>query len=178
MAGGSVPSQLEAFKFKTKQNNPFLGSFFPSSIFVKSPTSPKRSGSQNPETKCLRASFASSVALAVLEGRLLLFVPRVTSCEGQQVPLQGYGAIFPRPLLAVKRKLWHISRLSAEVGAFSLTMDGLPRTDSSLISCLLLAVEPFFLQSRLEEPHEPGGVFTQHHTVLKYPPGEACAMNY
>lgn len=58
VAGGSVPSQLEAFKFKTKQNNPFLGNFFPSSIFVKNLTSPERSGSQNPESKYVSASSA------------------------------------------------------------------------------------------------------------------------
>ena len=51
-------------------------------------------------------------------------------------------------------------------------MDGWLGTDSSLISCLLPAVEPLILRSRLAEPYAPQGVFTQHHTVLKHPSGE------
>lgn len=60
--------------------------------------------------------------------------------EGNKSP--GHGAIIPRPLWAGKKKLSHISRLSAEARTFSLTMDGQPGTDSFLISCLLPPVEP------------------------------------
>lgn len=117
VAGGSVPSQLEAFKFKTKQNNPFLGSFFPSSIFVKDPTSPERSGSQNPESKYLSASSA---------------LLKLLGCSGEQavfiVPFWGIQQIsWPSghnsQASSSKKKLWRIFKLSWG-RSFLLTMDG------------------------------------------------------
>lgn len=90
VAGGSAPSQLEAFKFKTKQNNPFLGSFFPSSIFVKNPISPERSGSRNPESKYVSASSAL-LKLLGCSGEEAAFI--ATSCGGQQISWpSGYNS--------------------------------------------------------------------------------------
>lgn len=88
VAGDSVPSQLQAFKFKTNQNNPF-----PWSIFVKNPTSPERSGSQNPESKCISASsaFLKLLGCSTEEAVLLWLLG-----EGKKPP--GHQAIIPRPL--------------------------------------------------------------------------------
>lgn len=117
VAGGSVPSQLEAFKFKTKQNNPFLGSFFPSSIFVKDPMSPERSGSQNPESKYISASSAL-LKLLGCSGEQAVFI--VTFWGVQQISWpSGHNS----QASSSKKKFWHVFKLSWGQ-SFLLTMDG------------------------------------------------------
>lgn len=137
MAGGSVPSKLEAFKFKTKENNPFLGSFFPSSIFVRNPASPERSGWQNLENKCLRASFGLLSLLGCYGEEAAFTVSRVTCCGGQQI-LRPWCCNCQGSLGQQKEALKHFT-------ALSVTKEGQSRADSPFMSCFLFTAELIFL---------------------------------
>lgn len=174
MAGGSVPSQLEAFKFKTKQNNPFLGSFFTSSIFVRSPTSPERSGSQNPESKCLRASFALLNRLGCSGKEAAFIVSGVTSCGGQQNP-RPWGYNSQASLGQQKEALTYFKAVSWGQGF--LSDHGWPARDWALFDFLLAACSwaPCLTEQACRAIRTPRGSHTTPHHAKASSWGGKCS---
>lgn len=165
MAGGSVPSKLEAFKFKTKENNPFLGSFFPSSIFVRNPASPERSGWQSLENKCLRASFGLLSHLGCYGEEAAFTVSRVTCCGGQQIP-RLWCCNCQGSLGQQKEALTHFT-------ALSLTKEGQSRTDSPFVLLLVHCRAHFSCKADLQISVKQRFPTTTIHTEL-LPWGGKC----
>lgn len=133
VAGGSVPSQLEAFKFKTKQNNPFLGSFFlPIKHFCEESNLSReiwQSKSRKQICKCFLCP--SQAPWLLCWGGCF----SVTSWGGQQISWpSGYSS---QASLGQQKEALSIFKLSWGQ-SFLLTKDGQLGTDSSLIFLFVL----------------------------------------